>query len=37
MQEVGALIDPSAVHGGRSAYNHLLWQAHSRRTAPPPC
>jgi ABC-2 type transport system ATP-binding protein len=27
MQEVGALIDPSAVHGGRSAYNHLLWQA----------
>jgi len=29
MQEVGALIDPSAVHGGRSAYFHLLWQAHS--------
>lgn len=27
MQEVGALIDPSAVHGDRSAYNHLLWQA----------
>ena len=27
MQEVGALIDPSAVHGGRSAYSHLLWQA----------
>lgn len=27
MQEVGALIDPSAVHGGRSAYHHLLWQA----------
>ncbi|MGI8405167.1 MAG: ATP-binding cassette domain-containing protein [Thermomicrobiales bacterium] len=27
MQEVGALIYPSAVHGGRSAYNHLLWQA----------
>jgi ABC-2 type transport system ATP-binding protein len=27
MQEVGALIDPSAVHDGRSAYNHLLWQA----------
>jgi ABC-2 type transport system ATP-binding protein len=27
MQEVGALIDPSAVHGGRSAWNHLLWQA----------
>jgi ABC-2 type transport system ATP-binding protein len=27
MQEVGSLIDPSAVHGGRSAYNHLLWQA----------
>lgn len=27
MQEVGALIDPAAVHGGRSAYHHLLWQA----------
>ncbi len=27
MREVGALIDPSAVHGGRSAYHHLLWQA----------
>lgn len=27
IQEVGALIDPSAVHGGRSAYHHLLWQA----------
>lgn len=27
MQEVGALIAPSAVHGGRSAYHHLLWQA----------
>ena len=26
MQEIGALIDPSAVHGGRSAYHHLLWQ-----------
>ncbi|MBA3642503.1 MAG: ATP-binding cassette domain-containing protein [Chloroflexia bacterium] len=29
MQEIGALIDPSAVHGGRSAYSHLLWQAQS--------
>jgi ABC-2 type transport system ATP-binding protein len=27
VQEIGALIDPSAVHGARSAYNHLLWQA----------
>jgi ABC-2 type transport system ATP-binding protein len=27
MQEIGALIDPAAVHGGRSAFNHLLWQA----------
>ncbi len=27
MQEVGALIDLSAVHGARSAYDHLLWQA----------
>jgi len=26
-REIGALIDPSAVHGGRSAYYHLLWQA----------
>jgi ABC-2 type transport system ATP-binding protein len=24
MHEVGALLDASAVHGGRSAYNHLL-------------
>jgi ABC-2 type transport system ATP-binding protein len=29
MQEVGALIDPAAVHGGRSAYHHLLWQAYA--------
>ncbi|MBA2470277.1 MAG: ATP-binding cassette domain-containing protein, partial [Chloroflexia bacterium] len=27
MREIGALIDPSAVHGGRSAHHHLLWQA----------
>lgn len=27
MREVGALLDASAVHGGRSAYNHLLWLA----------
>ncbi len=27
MQEIGALLDPAAVHGGRSAYHHLLWQA----------
>ena len=27
IQEIGALIDPSAVHGGRSAYHHLLWQS----------
>jgi ABC-2 type transport system ATP-binding protein len=27
MREVGALIDPAAVHGGRSAWHHLLWQA----------
>jgi ABC-2 type transport system ATP-binding protein len=27
MQEVGALLDASAVHNGRSAYHHLLWQA----------
>src|SRR6202453_2136626 len=27
MREVGALIDAKAVHGGRSAYNHLLCMA----------
>jgi ABC-2 type transport system ATP-binding protein len=27
MQEIGALVDPSAVIGGRTAYHHLLWQA----------
>jgi ABC-2 type transport system ATP-binding protein len=27
LREIGALIDPSAVAGGRSAYHHLLWQA----------
>jgi ABC-2 type transport system ATP-binding protein len=27
MRQIGALIDPGAVQGGRSAYNHLLWQA----------
>jgi ABC-2 type transport system ATP-binding protein len=27
LQEIGALIDPSAILGGRSAYHHLLWQA----------
>ena len=26
-QEIGALIDPSAIHKDRSAYHHLLWQA----------
>jgi ABC-2 type transport system ATP-binding protein len=29
LREIGALIDPSAVDGARSAYNHLLWLAHS--------
>lgn len=29
IQEIGALIDPNAVHPGRSAYHHLLWQAQS--------
>src|SRR5690242_2299246 len=24
MREVGALLDAKAIHGGRSAYNHLL-------------
>src|SRR5437867_4310792 len=25
--EVGALLDANATHGGRTAYNHLLWLA----------
>ena len=25
--QVGALLDATAIHGGRSAYNHLLWLA----------
>ena len=29
MREVGALLDAKAIHGGRSAYNHLLCLAHS--------
>jgi ABC-2 type transport system ATP-binding protein len=29
MREVGALLDASAVHGGRSALNHLRWLAAS--------
>ena len=27
MREVGALLDAKAVHGARTAYNHLLWVA----------
>jgi ABC-2 type transport system ATP-binding protein len=27
MHEVGALLEASAVHGGRSAWHHLHWQA----------
>lgn len=27
MQEIGALLDPKAIHGGRTAYNHLRWIA----------
>ncbi|HVV77765.1 MAG TPA: ATP-binding cassette domain-containing protein [Mycobacteriales bacterium] len=29
LTEVGALLEARAVHGGRSAYNHLLWVAQS--------
>jgi osmoprotectant transport system ATP-binding protein len=29
LREVGALLDASAVHPGRSAYDHLLWMAHA--------
>jgi ABC-2 type transport system ATP-binding protein len=27
LHEVGALLEAKAIHGGRSAYNHLLWLA----------
>ena len=30
MREVGALLDAKAVHGGRSAYNHLLCLAQTK-------
>jgi ABC-2 type transport system ATP-binding protein len=29
LHHVGAVLDASAVHGGRSAYHHLLWVARS--------
>ncbi len=29
LREVGALLEARAIHGGRSAYNHLLWLARS--------
>src|SRR5215207_11654027 len=29
LHEVGALLDGSAIHPGRRAYDHLLWMAHS--------
>jgi ABC-2 type transport system ATP-binding protein len=31
MREVGALLDAGAVHGGRTAINHLRWLARSNR------
>jgi ABC-2 type transport system ATP-binding protein len=31
---VGALLDAGAVHPGRRAKDHLLWQAHSNRISP---
>ncbi len=34
MHEVGALLDASAVHGGRSAYNHLLCLARTNDIGP---
>lgn len=27
IQEIGALLDPKAIHGGRTAYHHLRWIA----------
>src|SRR5437660_1349660 len=35
MREVGALLDAKAVHGGRSAYNHLLCLGQTVRVATP--
>ncbi|WP_129668445.1 ABC transporter ATP-binding protein [Phytoactinopolyspora endophytica] len=29
LHEVGALLEAKAIHGGRTAYNHLLWMAKS--------
>ncbi|MER7505489.1 ATP-binding cassette domain-containing protein [Nonomuraea pusilla] len=34
MREVGALLDAGAVHGGRSAYNHLLCLARTNGIGP---
>jgi ABC-2 type transport system ATP-binding protein len=34
MREVGALLDAKALHGGRSAYNHLLCLAQSNNLPP---
>jgi ABC-2 type transport system ATP-binding protein len=31
LHEVGALLDARAVHGGRSAYSHLLCLAQAKR------
>jgi ABC-2 type transport system ATP-binding protein len=31
LRRVGALLETRAVHGGRSAFDHLLWLAHSNR------
>ncbi|GAA3443389.1 hypothetical protein Pve01_28680 [Planomonospora venezuelensis] len=31
LRRVGALLEAGAVHGGRSAYHHLLWLARSNR------
>jgi len=31
LRDIGALLDPRAVQGGRSARNHLLWLAQSNR------
>jgi ABC-2 type transport system ATP-binding protein len=31
LREVGALLDARAVHGGRTAHDHLLWLARSNR------
>ena len=33
LRQVGSLLDAKGTHGGRSAYNHLLWMSQNNGTA----